>query len=91
MRTSPCKGCGAPMVWARNENGRAIPLDAEADPDEYPAAPIYSVVDVGHGDVQAVKVERGNEDPSGTFLVSHFATCPKAGEFSKRKRTTEVK
>lgn len=71
MKTSPCKGCGNPVVWAINPaTGKTVPLD--------PAGIIYKTVEMGDGSIVAVRVDR--EDG---YMVSHFQTCPKAGQFSK--------
>ena len=80
MKTSPCKGCGKPIVWGVTEDGKRIPLD--------PRPPVYLAVDEG----DRVLAERAG--PGQNFMgqalahyVSHFATCPKASEFGKgRKR-----
>lgn len=76
MKTSPCKGCGRPIVWAKLPSGGAVPLD--------PKPAVYRVLENGHGELVA---ERANEDQEGQcwHLVSHFATCPKANQFSKSK------
>lgn len=30
MTTTPCKGCGKPIIWAKTPSGATIPLDARA-------------------------------------------------------------
>lgn len=67
-----CKGCGAEIIWARNENGKMIPLDAKA--------PVY-IIDPDNPD-HCVR--------SNYAHVSHFATCPKANEFSGSKRKAKL-
>jgi hypothetical protein len=72
-----CRTCGAEIVWATTEKGKAIPIDAtpnllqgnislesSADPREGPLAKF------------AKKGESGS-------YVSHFATCPQASEHRK--------
>jgi len=75
LKTSPCKGCGKPIVWARvdDEHGGAVPLD--------PRPPVYIVNVLSSGDVRCVRAARES------FMVSHFATCPKANEFGGGKRS----
>ena len=62
MKTTPCKGCGKPIVWAKDEKGTSHPLDARA--------PVYHF---NGGDLDA---EFTVYRLTGAW-VSHFATCPK--------------
>lgn len=72
LPTSPCKGCGKPIVWGRTFKGTKIPLDA--------SVPCYLRVSTIMKD-GLVQVERW---PAG--MISHFITCPNADEFSKSKQ-----
>ena len=77
---SVCRGCGRPIIWAENENGKKIPLDA--------TAPVYQVTEEKidtENRRYAIKVQR-----SGGY-VSHFSTCPKASDFSKAKSAAQEK
>lgn len=79
---SACRSCSAPIVWAVTENGKRIPLDAEA------------VVLIPTG---AFRLVDGGEDFGGSYCdvavsvkaealyVSHFATCPNADAHRKGK------
>lgn len=66
VANAKCRGCGKSIVWGETKDGKKIPLD--------PRPPVYSV----------------RKDPlSGTVLeraldcmVTHFATCPQASQFS---------
>lgn len=64
---TPCDGCGRPIIWAETKDGTRIPLD--------PRPAVY--LTVGWKDGTISKVERLRE-----ALVTHFATCQKANEFS---------
>ena len=66
LRTVPCKGCGKPIVWAKNAEGKAIPLD--------PRPPVYGVKQDAALGVICARVE--------SAMVSHFATCSHAADFS---------
>lgn len=64
--TTPCKGCGRPIVWARNtQTEKRVPLDPK---------PVCYVVQEFDGELICGPV---------TAMVTHFATCPKASDFSK--------
>lgn len=67
---SPCKGCGNPIVWARNPQGGSIPLD--------PTPPVYNVRTYEDG---SIRCER---NPNA--MVTHFATCSAVDLFSKGKK-----
>ncbi len=79
-----CKGCGKKILWTTTKAGRPMPCDPEIvrfrpmtrfGPDQ---GPEKFMTPEG-------LVRRGIRDPEGTMegYVSHFATCPKAGEFRK--------
>lgn len=69
-----CRGCGAPIVWAKTLAGRFIPLDA-TPVAEKPADKRYSLVNQDGADGPTAV-------PVFAQYVSHFTTCPKAAEFS---------
>ena len=65
-----CRSCKAQIIWARTDNGRRIPIDAE---------PVKRVIlDDSHGGdiVGASLVD--------TFMP-HHATCPNAEQHRKAK------
>lgn len=70
MTTTPCKGCGKPIVWGVDAMGQRIPLD--------PSAPVYRMDEQPDGSIVAARDLR--------YAVSHFKTCPKANEFSGRSK-----
>ncbi len=67
LPTAPCKLCGKPIVWGKDDKGARIPLD--------PRAPVYAVRLMQGGAVDAMR------DPES--MVSHFATCPKVGDLKR--------
>ena len=69
LPTSPCSGCGKPIVWGVDGVGHRIPLD--------PTPPVYDT-ELFMGRVSANRRK--------SAMVSHFATCPNANEFSRGKR-----
>ena len=73
MRTTPCKGCGKPMVWAHivkegKRTGKRVPLD--------PRPVVYRL----RNGFDAAEYE-ASSIPQVEGMVTHFATCPKANEF----------
>jgi len=73
MSDSTCKGCGKRIIWGIMENGARVPMD--------PVPPVYEVVDKMEPNSSEI-VRRCDR---ARFMVSHFATCPKANDFSRRQ------
>lgn len=69
-----CKRCGRSIVFAETGTGAQIPLDARVT--------IYIVQPSGDG----LKAKRAVDRDDAVLLVSHFATCPFAAEFSGKNR-----
>jgi hypothetical protein len=59
------------LRFVRGENGKLIPLDI--------VAPVFEVTK----DLAGAEVAKRT---AANFYVSHFSTCPKADEFSKKKK-----
>lgn len=70
MNETRCRGCGKKITFVKNEAGKLVPLDTRA--------PVYELSRDFTGEPVA-KLSEG-------FFVSHFATCPKANDFSSNKR-----
>ena len=70
---STCKGCGASILWATAAvTGKVMPLNLPPDPEG-------NLMVGSDGKVRAV-----GGDGGGRRYSSHFATCPRAGDFRKR-------
>lgn len=65
-----CKGCGKPIIFVNNKAGKLVPLDVRA--------PVYEVKKDFSGSEVCDLVEN--------IYVSHFATCPKANDFSSSRK-----
>ncbi len=74
MSAKPCRGCGRPVVFAKDPDGKWQVLDN--------TAPVWKQIGVKDGIARVVR------EPSA--LVSHFSTCPKADDFSGRNRETTL-
>jgi hypothetical protein len=73
-------GCGAPMAWFKSEASRApMPLDPDPVPDGNIVIRNGLAVVVGN-DLMAPTANEG--EPR---YKSHFATCPNAKKFRKKK------
>ena len=72
-RVEVCRACGAPIVWASTVHGRAMPIDADPDPD----GNIELVADAKGRTVAHVHHD-GQASLFGDVQrwMPHFATCP---------------
>ncbi len=79
LNAAVCRSCGASVVWGRTPAGKAIPLDAEP-------------VDGGNlGIRDDGTVVSSHGFPAGAALyVTHFATCPNAGQHRKTTKGRET-
>ena len=75
--TGKCRGCHAPLRWARTESGKAIPLDPEPVPDG-------NIVVTDSGIAHFL---RATEMATSERYVSHFSTCVKRAHFRKQRRS----
>ena len=78
-----CKGCGAEIDWIKTRAGKNMPVDPE---------PVFVAVDDGsdffvtdEGEVIHGREIPANDGSAEVAFVSHWATCPVAGQF-RRKR-----
>ena len=84
-----CRGCGAPVRWVTTEKGRRMPLDPEpVEVDAINAARGLFVIRpglLGEGE-RVIAVTPGFvEESREPVYISHFATCPEAKTFRRRK------
>lgn len=76
--SATCKGCGKRIVWGVTPEGKKIPLD--------PVAPVYRIAENTGGALPSeAPVYRARGD-GHDYLISHFATCPAANQFSGSRR-----
>lgn len=70
-----CRGCGKPIIWGIGENGAKIPLD-----------PRPACYDIQESAGAGLKLGEVLVTRSRRAMVTHFATCPKASDFSREKK-----
>lgn len=66
-----CRACGRQPQFVKGENGKIIPLDR--------VSPVFEVIKDLAGQEVAKRV-------GSTIMVTHFATCPAANDFSGSKK-----
>lgn len=79
--TARCQSCRAPIVWAKTEAGKPIPLDPDPVPDGNLALASWET-----GQAPRVRYLRKGDDPPDPMVrrVAHFATCPAAKRHRRR-------
>ena len=77
-----CKGCGAEILWIRTKTGKTMPVDEKPVP-YYEGGSAKIVLE--DGSVVKGSLDGPEESFKGFGYISHFATCPKAGNFRRRK------
>lgn len=83
MKTIPCRGCGKPIVFALTADGKKIPLD--------PRPPLYFAFEGEAGLIIGDRIRSHvmadiPGAPEAMPMVTHFATCPKANQFSRSNK-----
>lgn len=80
---SKCRSCGAEIIWIKTFSGKRMPVDAEKIPF-YAGEGEELFVTAGGAVVHGTRA--GAEDEhTYTGYISHFATCPDAERFRKRR------
>lgn len=84
MRSRTCRGCGAPIVWIRTPGSKAMPCDAAPVLYRTRAGAADTIV-TPNGQVVPCELDVAPCEATGMGYVSHFATCPAADLFRRRK------
>jgi hypothetical protein len=76
---SKCSSCGSEIIWAKTENGKAMPLDAApVDPTKVDGTCL--LID---GVARFGAIDAPTREPR---YVSHFATCPNAAKHRRKRQ-----
>jgi hypothetical protein len=93
MATCRSSKCGREFIWARSEQNKGIPIDAERGDDGVLRPTVVEDGNVTMTDRVApgtggrmVPVVRVGARGSGPH-VAHFTTCPDSDSFRNRKKT----
>ena len=83
--TTHCRSCGAPIIWARTLNGKAMPLDAEPS-----SAGNITLHDTGDPQAPQARVLAGADlfdarSAETTLYLSHYASCPDSEKWRRRR------
>jgi len=76
-----CSTCKRPILWARSEHGRPIPIDPAPRPD---GNIVLRPIAVG-AELLAHVVTAGEETDEQRY-ASHFSTCPEAETHRRREK-----
>ncbi len=89
-RTAKCRGCGKDIAFIKTISGKCIPVDTE--PIQFIPEEAYDKFVMMDGTVQRGQAHEGDELDAERFMIgyrSHFATCPAADQFRKKKTKSE--
>ncbi len=90
-RATLCRGCGKEICFIKSINGKSIPVDP--DPIRFLPEDNYEKFVMMDGTVQRGVVVEGDELDAQRFLMigyrSHWATCPAAEDFRRKKNKSE--
>jgi hypothetical protein len=79
-----CKGCGAEIIWIMSPAGNVIPCDPIPVP-YWQRSKAKGKIVTRNGEVISCELYGDPETATGIGYVPHWATCPKAGEFRRKK------
>lgn len=84
MAKSYCRGCGAEIIWVKTTAGKSMPCDPCLIPFRAVAGGKERAVTMD-GKVISCELRPMRGGVTDFGYVPHFATCPQARKFSKRK------
>lgn len=85
MKTTPCRKCGNPIGFIKTVAGKTIPVNPEEVAYEQKAGGSLKIV-TPNGEVLSAERPADPQKATGIGYISHFATCPYAGNFRSRDK-----
>ena len=82
---SVCKACGKPIWFIQMRTGVAMPVD-EQPVAFVPGAGKRKYITEDGAVVEGRDWKQGDETPKDFGYISHFATCPKAEQFRRKRK-----
>lgn len=79
-----CKACGAPIVWIKTPGGKSMPCDPE-QVTYWQRSGAKGKIVTPNGEVLSCVFEGDPQAATGIGYVPHWATCPQADSFRRRK------
>ena len=76
-----CKTCGAAVIWCATTKGKAMPVDAAATAD----GNLRLIRDASGAITAHVVAMPPDPSDTGPRHVSHFSTCPNAGQHRRTR------
>lgn len=82
---STCRSCGAKIIWAKMPSGKLCPFDPEPS-----RVGTHTITDGVASPCAKALIMVSMADPAKEFTsplvyLSHFATCPNAGQHRKKR------
>lgn len=79
-----CKGCGAEIIWIMSPSGKLIPCDPE-QVTYWQKTKANGKIVTPNGEVISCEFYGDPQSATGIGYVPHWATCPNADKFRRRK------
>jgi len=86
MKTSFCRACGAEIGFIKTLAGKTMPVNPEEVAYEQKAGGSLKIV-TPNGEVLSAERPADPQKATGIGYISHFATCPEADKFRKRRKS----
>lgn len=80
--TEPCRSCTAPVAWCDTTTGKSMPVDLE------PSKTGSLAVEERDGRRPVARFVKPHLRSGETLHMSHFVTCPHAGDWRSRGRAS---